>query len=88
MLGFPLELVVKSNDDDPVRSAQVAEELITQDNVAALIGPNFSRNAIEVGKVAQRLETPLVATTATNPMVTAAGTSCFSLHFRITFKGK
>ena len=88
VLGFPLELVVKSNDDDPVRSAQVAEELITQDNVAALIGPNFSRNAIEVGKVAQRLETPLVATTATNPMVTAAGNFVFLAAFSDNFQGE
>ena len=88
VLGFPLELVVKSNDDDPARSAQVAEELITQDNVAALIGPNFSRNAIEVGKVAQRLETPMVATTATNPMVTAAGNFVFLAAFSDNFQGE
>ena len=87
-MGIPLELVIKSNDDNAQRSAEVAEALISGDKVAALIGPNFSRNAIESAKIAQQHGVPIVTATATNPTVTDAGDYVFLGAFSDNFQGQ
>jgi len=84
----PIELVIKDNKNDEVLSAQLAEELITQDGVVAIVGPSFSRSALKVAPVAQRYGVPMVATTATNPGVTAPGEFVFLAAFADTFQGE
>lgn len=84
----PLHLLIRDSQGDAQKAAQAAEELISQHGVAAIIGPNFSGNAAQVGAVAQRLSTPMVATTATNPTVTAAGDFVFLAAFADTFQGQ
>jgi len=88
VLGSHIELVVKDNKDDSKFTAFLAEELITQDEVVAIIGPNFSRNALPMAPVAQRYRTPMVATTATNPSITQAGDFVFLAAFTDTFQGE
>lgn len=88
VLGFPLKLLIRDDEDSPGRSAQLAEELITQENVVALIGPNYSRIALQVSPVAQQYGVPMVATTATNPEVTAAGDMVFLGAFPDMFQGE
>jgi branched-chain amino acid transport system substrate-binding protein len=88
IMGFPIALVVKDNQDDPMLSAELAEELIIQDGVAAIIGPGYSRNALQVAPVAQSYGVPLVTTTATNPNVTAPGDFVFMAAFADTFQGE
>lgn len=88
ILGKTLELVVKDNQGDPAVSAQLAEELITKNNVAALVGPNYSSNALEMAPVAQSHGVPMVATTATNPAVTEAGDFVFLAAFSDNFQGE
>ena len=85
IFGQPLHLLIRDSQGD---AQKAAEELINQHGVAAIIGPNFSGNAAQVGAVAQRLSTPMVATTATNPTVTAAGDFVFLGAFADTFQGK
>ena len=88
ILGQSLNILVRDSQGDAQKAAQAAEELISEHEVAAIIGPNFSGNAAKVGEVAQRLSTPMVATTATNPKVTAAGDFVFLAAFADTFQGQ
>lgn len=88
VLGSHIELVVKDNKDDSKFTAWLAEKLVTQDEVVAIIGPNFSRNALQIAPVAQRYHVPMVATTATNPDITEAGDFVFLAAFTDTFQGE
>jgi len=88
ILESPLELVIRDNKDEPELSAKLAEELITQENVVAIIGPDFSRHALRVAPVAQSYGVPMVTTTPTNPEVTAAGDFVFMAAFDDTFQGR
>jgi branched-chain amino acid transport system substrate-binding protein len=88
IMGFPIALVVRDNKDDPNLSAKLAAELITQDGVVAIIGPDYSRNALRVAPVAQSYRVPMVATGATNPDITKAGDFVFMAAFADTFQGE
>ena len=88
LLGMPVELIGHINKEAiPEVSVQLAETLIVEDEVIALIGPNRSSHAVEVGPVAQRYGIPMVTTTATNPNVTNAGDFVFMASFTDSFQG-
>ena len=88
LLGTQVELIGHINTEAvPEVSVQLAETLIVEDEVIALIGPNRSSHAAEVGPVAQRYRVPMVTTTATNPNVTNAGDFVFMASFTDSFQG-
>ena len=88
LLGTPVELIGHINKEGgPEVSVQIAETLIVEDGIIALIGPNRSSHAVEVGPIAQRYGIPMVTTTATNPNVTNAGDFVFMASFTDSFQG-
>ncbi|MDE0637832.1 MAG: ABC transporter substrate-binding protein [Candidatus Poribacteria bacterium] len=88
LFGMPVELIGHINEEAvPEVSVQLAESLIVEDEVVALIGPNRSSHAAVVGPVAQRHRIPMVTTTATNPNVTQAGDFVFMASFTDSFQG-
>lgn len=88
LLGMPVELIGHINKEAiPEVSLQIAEQLIVEDEIIALIGPNRSSHAVEVGSIAQRYGIPMVTTTATNPNVTNAGDFVFMASFTDSFQG-
>ncbi len=88
LLGMPVELIGHINQEaGPGVSVQIAETLIVEDEIIALIGPNRSSHAVEVGPVAQRYGIPMITTTATNPNVTNAGNFVFMASFTDSFQG-
>ena len=88
LLGIQVELIGHINKEAiPEVSVQLAETLIVEDEIIALIGPNRSSHAVEVGPVAQRYGIPMVTTTATNPNVTNAGDLVFMASFTDSFQG-
>ena len=88
LLGTPVELIGHINKEAiPEVSVQLAETLIIEDEVIALIGPNRSSHAAVVGPVAQQYRIPMVTTTATNPNVTNAGDFVFMASFTDSFQG-
>ena len=88
LLGIPVELIGHINKEAiPEVSVQIAEQLIVEDEIIALIGPNRSSHAVEVGPIAQRYRIPMVTTTATNPNVTNAGDFVFMASFTDSFQG-
>ena len=88
LLGMPVELIGHINQEARLEvSLQIAEGLIVEDEIIALIGPNRSSHAVEVGPIAQRYGIPMVTTTATNPNVTNAGDFVFMAAFTDSFQG-
>lgn len=88
LLGMPVELIGHINQEGRLDvSLQIAEQLIVEDEIIALIGPNRSSHAVEVGPIAQRYGIPMVTTTATNPNVTNAGDFVFMAAFTDSFQG-
>ncbi|RKU19666.1 hypothetical protein C6501_01270 [Candidatus Poribacteria bacterium] len=88
LFGMPVELIGHINEEaGPEVSVQLAESLIVEDAVVALIGPNRSSHAVVVGPVAQKHRIPMVTTTATNPNVTQAGDFVFMASFTDSFQG-
>ncbi len=88
LLGMPVELIGHINKEaGPEVSVQIAETLIVEDEIIALIGPNRSSHAVVVGPIAQRHGIPMITTTATNPNVTSAGNFVFMASFTDSFQG-
>lgn len=65
-----VELFVEDNADKADQSAIVAQKLITQQEVLAVVGPNASRNAIPAAEAAERAGVPMITPWATNPKAT------------------
>ncbi len=86
--GREIEIIARGNISDIEQSAAIAEELIIQERVSAIVGPNRSNYAVAIGPVAQRYGVPMVTTTATNPSVTAVGDFVFMAAFTDDFQGK
>ena len=88
LFGMQVELIGHINKEAvPEVSVQLAESLIAEDEIVALIGPNRSSHAVVVGPVAQKHQIPMVTTTATNPNVTQAGDFVFMASFTDSFQG-
>jgi branched-chain amino acid transport system substrate-binding protein len=88
LLGMPVELIGHINKEAiPEVSVQIAERLIVEDGIVALIGPNRSSHAVEVGLIAQHHGIPMITTTATNPNVTNTGDFVFMASFTDSFQG-
>ena len=88
LLGRTVELIVREELEEADQAVEAAEAMIGSDQVVALIGPNRSSHAIEVGAVAQRHGVPMITTAATNPGVTAAGDLVFMAAFTDQFQGR
>ena len=88
LLGRTVELIVRTELEEAAAAVEAAEAMIDSDQVVALIGPNRSSHAIEVGAVAQRRGVPMITTAATNPGVTAAGDLVFMAAFTDQFQGR
>ena len=86
--GTPIKLIARGNITGDEHAAEIAEALIAEEGVSAIIGPNLSRYAVPIGEVAQAQGIPMVTTTATNPTVTAAGDFVFMSAFTDDFQGK
>jgi branched-chain amino acid transport system substrate-binding protein len=58
-------LTVKDDASDKAQSAAVAQTLIQQDQVMALLGPTLSNSAVAVHPLAESLKTPILAVSTT-----------------------
>ena len=86
--GREIEIIARGNISEAEQAVGIAEELILQEGVSAIVGPNRSNYAVVIGPIAQRYGIPMVTTTATNPSVTAAGDFVFMAAFTDDFQGK
>ena len=81
VLGIDIEFIVRDNQGsrvvpDAAESVHLAEALIQEEDVVAILGPIFSNNSTQVGPVVQELGRPLLPGSA-GEFVTAAGDFVF-----------
>lgn len=81
-------LLIGDAQDTPEQAVSAAQELINRDNVAALIGPPFSSQAIPVARLAERSGIPMIVQLATNPEVTSRTSCVFRVCFTDGFQGR
>ncbi len=74
--GLPIELLITDDQGDPSMGVQRAKGLIDA-GALAIVGPDYSVIAVEVGAVAQQYGIPIVTTYPTNPNVTKNGNFSF-----------
>ena len=74
--GLPIELLIRDDKRDPALSVQYAKELINA-GVSAIVGPDYSVLAIDVGEAIQEHGIPMVTTYPTNPKVPESGNFSF-----------
>jgi branched-chain amino acid transport system substrate-binding protein len=87
-LGKKIELVPVDNKSDKVESATAATRLIESDKVSALIGPYASGPTMAAGEVAEKAGVPMMATAATNPLVTEGKKYVYRACFIDPFQGE
>lgn len=81
ILGMDIEILIRDNQGsrqvpNAQESVQIAETLIQQENVLAILGTIFSNNSIQVAPIVQQLGRPMISGSAGND-VTAAGDFIF-----------
>jgi branched-chain amino acid transport system substrate-binding protein len=67
---LPIKLVVADNGAKADQARTVAQRLISQDNVVAMVGPNASSCAIPASIVAETFKCPMISPWSTNPKTT------------------
>ncbi len=70
VLGRPIEIIGLDGRGDPVDSVNAYRSLVDEHGVSAVVGTNFSSCNIPMAPVATELEVPVVATAASNELVT------------------
>ncbi len=67
---LPIKLVIGDNGAKADQAASVAQRLITQDNVLAMIGPDASACAIPAADIAEAAKCAMISPWSTNPKTT------------------
>ena len=87
VLGRPLELIAEDNQSMPGQSGTIARKLISRDKVVGIVCNTVSTGALEMAPICQAARVPMVASSATNPKVTATGSYIFRICFIDSFQG-
>ncbi|NJN44154.1 MAG: ABC transporter substrate-binding protein [Anaerolineae bacterium] len=85
---YKITLFIEDNQDKAEVAVAVAQKLINQDNVVAIIGPQASRNAIPVSNIAEASKIPMISPGSTNPETTAGKSYVFRAAFIDPFQGR
>ncbi len=72
----------------PEESVAAVKRLINQEKVVAIVGPQYSSDAIPAGEVAERSSIPLISPISTNPKTTLNQKYVFRMGFLDDFQGK
>ncbi|WP_320045991.1 ABC transporter substrate-binding protein [uncultured Ilyobacter sp.] len=87
--GKKIEFLFEDDENKPASSASVAQKLINNDKVVAIIGSISSKCSIAVGPIATQSKIPMITPTSTNPKVTTQGGEyVFRACFIDPFQGK
>lgn len=84
--SHPVELVVEAIENDSTQAVEAARRLIEEQQVVAIVGPQYSGDAIEAGAVAEEAGVPLISGTSTNPRTTSNRKFVFRATFTDTFQ--
>lgn len=64
--GRPLQMIIYDDEADQAKSTQLADKLITQDKVVAIIGPVPTANAQAVTQIAEKAKVPILYSNPTS----------------------
>jgi len=84
---YMITLVVEDNGATPEMAVAAASQLINQENVIALIGPQYSSQAIPVAHIAEQARVPMISPISTNPQTTLDKRYVFRAGFLDDFQG-
>jgi branched-chain amino acid transport system substrate-binding protein len=82
-------LTIMEEDDrnSPDAAVEAARTLILREHVVALVGPQFSSNAIPVARLAEQERVPMICPMSTHPDTTAGKRFVFRIPYVDTFQG-
>jgi branched-chain amino acid transport system substrate-binding protein len=83
----PVELVIGDTQSTPEGAVEAAQTLINQEEVVALVGPQYSRYAIPVARLAEQSKMPMISPRSTNLDTTAGKEYVFRATFTDSFQG-
>jgi branched-chain amino acid transport system substrate-binding protein len=84
---MPLKLFIEDNEDKPESAAAVAQKLLSQNNVLAILGPNASGNAIPAARICEDARVIMLSPWSTNPKTTEGKKFVFRACFIDDFQG-
>jgi branched-chain amino acid transport system substrate-binding protein len=82
-----VSLLVENDPNSPGGALDAARKLLSLDKVVALVGPQFSGNAIPVARLAESSRVVMIAPMSTNPETTAGKSYVFRVPYLDTFQG-
>ncbi|WP_064609580.1 ABC transporter substrate-binding protein [Photobacterium sp. J15] len=85
---YKVVLLIEDNRDNQEQTISAALELINQQNVSAIIGPQASRNAIPAARYVEYAQIPMITPWSTNPDTTRHKNWVYRAAFVDTFQGK
>lgn len=88
VMGKQIELITYDDRADAKEAVSLAQKLIDQDQVVAVVGGSYSMPSRAVAPIFQEEEIPFVAAYAIHPDVTTAGDYCFRNGFLGVIEGK
>jgi len=84
---YAVELVLEDNESKAESAVKVATEMITEDGVLVMVGPQASKQAIPAGGIANNYKTVMVTPWSTNPDATKGRPYVFRACFLDPFQG-
>lgn len=78
---YRVRLIVKSYEDRPDSATSVARALINQARIDVLVGPQLSRHAVPVARVAEDAQIPMLSPMSSSPATTRDKRFVFRLAF-------
>jgi branched-chain amino acid transport system substrate-binding protein len=87
VLGKKLQLITEDDQSTQGQASTVAQKLISQDKVVAVLGEVASSKSLEAAPIAQRAGIPMISPASTNPKVTEVGDYIFRVCFIDPFQG-
>jgi branched-chain amino acid transport system substrate-binding protein len=88
VLGRPVEYVLVDNKSDNIECSNATSRLIQKEQVAAIIGPLSSKNALAAAPLCEAAKVPMISPWATNPLVTQGRKYAFRVCFIDPFQGQ
>jgi branched-chain amino acid transport system substrate-binding protein len=86
--GKQLEVITLDDQSKPDEAATAVTKLITQNQVAAVLGEVASSRSIAMAPIAQNHKIPMITPSSTNPKVTELGNYIFRVCFIDPFQGE
>ncbi len=83
-----IELIVEGIERNSEASVAATRKLINRDGVVAVVGPQYSSDAIPSGAVAEQSRVPMICPVSTNPETTKDRTYVFRMSFLDPVQGE